>query len=379
LRLRPIYATGIVEDLGTYDGRGIVDSYVALDIIGALEYTDKSSCVQASWDYLRHYEMALKELRHAPINLIEVGVESGGSTRIWKWFFSQAQIIGIDINPACQKSAQDRVKIEIGSQIDGKFLDRVAAENPPTIIVDDGSHQNDHVIYTFERLFPKLLPGGIYIVEDIGGPQGPPTAASADPEAAAERDASTYFLEIARVMHGGRGRNEALKIPQRFIPMIDEITFIRRALLIRKRHVERDIPSAVEAAEAYLANHARPPIARDNLAAYIMKHNGPLAQAEAILQETIQTHGPTALRMLLLAENYLATGRKAEAAKAIAIAAGCKQGHHLVVARIARAQREVGDYAGALKTAEQALALRPTIYPALVDDLRKQVAEANAT
>jgi len=354
-----------------------MDSYVQLDIIGAMEHTDKSSCVSACWDYLRHYEMALKELRHAPINLIEIGVESGGSTRIWKWFFSQAQIVGIDINPTCAKSAQERVKIEIGSQIDGKFLDRVAAENPPTIIVDDGSHQNQHIIYSFERLFPKLLPGGVYIIEDIGGPQGSAedATAAATPETLEARDASTYFLEIARVMHGGRGRNEALKIPQVFIGMIDEITFIRRALLIRKRQTERDIPQALQAAEAYLAEHERPPIARDHLAAYIMKHDGSLAQAEAILRANIAENGHTSLRMVLLAENLLAAGRTQEAAEAATAAAACKQYHHLILARIAKAQRTVGDYAGALKTAEKALELRPKTYNKLVAELRVLVNE----
>jgi demethylmacrocin O-methyltransferase len=34
------------------------------------------------------------------------------------------------------------------------------------LIVDDGSHINEHVIKTFEILFPKLKKGGIYVVED---------------------------------------------------------------------------------------------------------------------------------------------------------------------------------------------------------------------
>ena len=34
------------------------------------------------------------------------------------------------------------------------------------IIIDDGSHINEHVIDTFKLLFPKLNDGGIYVVED---------------------------------------------------------------------------------------------------------------------------------------------------------------------------------------------------------------------
>jgi hypothetical protein len=34
-------------------------------------------------------------------------------------------------------------------------------------VLDDGSHEAHHVIYTFETLFPTICPGGIYIVEDL--------------------------------------------------------------------------------------------------------------------------------------------------------------------------------------------------------------------
>jgi demethylmacrocin O-methyltransferase len=35
------------------------------------------------------------------------------------------------------------------------------------IVVDDGSHRNEHVIDTFKILFPLLSPGGYYVVEDL--------------------------------------------------------------------------------------------------------------------------------------------------------------------------------------------------------------------
>ena len=34
------------------------------------------------------------------------------------------------------------------------------------LIMDDGSHINEHVIKSFEFLFPKLKKGGIYVIED---------------------------------------------------------------------------------------------------------------------------------------------------------------------------------------------------------------------
>ena len=35
------------------------------------------------------------------------------------------------------------------------------------IIIDDGSHLNEHIIESFKILFPKLKDGGVYAIEDI--------------------------------------------------------------------------------------------------------------------------------------------------------------------------------------------------------------------
>jgi hypothetical protein len=36
------------------------------------------------------------------------------------------------------------------------------------MILDDGSHMNEHVIYSFEHLWGSVKSGGVYIVEDCG-------------------------------------------------------------------------------------------------------------------------------------------------------------------------------------------------------------------
>ena len=35
------------------------------------------------------------------------------------------------------------------------------------VILDDGSHIPEHQILTFNTLFPSVVPGGIYIIEDV--------------------------------------------------------------------------------------------------------------------------------------------------------------------------------------------------------------------
>jgi hypothetical protein len=124
--------------------------------------------------YAQRYERYFAPLRNLPLKILEIGIggyddprEGGDSLRAWKQYFPNAQLYGIDI---VDKKAleQDRIKTFQGSQDDPAFLERVIAEiGKPDIIIDDGSHRNQHVIATFKLLYPQLEDeGGIYIVED---------------------------------------------------------------------------------------------------------------------------------------------------------------------------------------------------------------------
>jgi hypothetical protein len=338
-----------------------------------MERTDKSSCIGMSWDYLRHYEAALATLRDAPINLIEIGVQNGASTRVWKWFFSQAQIIGIDINPGCARWAQERVKIEIGSQTDGEFLDRVCAENPPTVIVDDGSHVGEHMIFTFQRIFPHLAPGGVYIVEDFGYRYEKPAESKVE-----NPDVSEYFMELTRCCHAGRHLRSNFKIPRAIIDQVDEVTFIKHAAIIRKAHTTRDVARAITTAQSYIETHELPRAAHDRLAAYLVRHGGPAEMAENILKDSIDAEDASILRLLLRAENLVRGGDLAAAAEIVRQAANCPPGYHLQMARMAKLQETLGDFEGALKSAQTALAQRPKTYIRLVKHMEEALAAHQA-
>jgi demethylmacrocin O-methyltransferase len=108
------------------------------------------------------------------LNILEIGVggyenpkHGGESLRMWKAYFPKSRIFGIDIHDKTYHD-EHRIKTFICSQIDGKSLRNVTQEiGTVDIIIDDGSHLNDHVITTFKILFPLTNFNGIYVVEDL--------------------------------------------------------------------------------------------------------------------------------------------------------------------------------------------------------------------
>jgi demethylmacrocin O-methyltransferase len=123
--------------------------------------------------YLQHYEKHFSHLRLRRLNILEIGIGGydqprigGESLRMWKAYFPNSDIFGIDIY---DKSALEerRIKTFRGSQTHEAFLrDVVSHSGGFDIIIDDGSHVNEHVIKSFELLFPLMREDGIYVVED---------------------------------------------------------------------------------------------------------------------------------------------------------------------------------------------------------------------
>jgi hypothetical protein len=141
----------------------------SLKTLATIYMTDKWN----SHYYAQHYEDLLGRDRRKRMNILEIGVggygdpkRGGGSLRMWNIYFPKGHIYGVDFY---DKSPHDRGRIKTfrGSQADPVFLDGVIREiGKIDIIIDDGSHRNDHVLFAFQHLFPHLADGGIYVVED---------------------------------------------------------------------------------------------------------------------------------------------------------------------------------------------------------------------
>ena len=122
--------------------------------------------------YLFVYDKTLSECAGRNINILEVGVNNGGSLEIWSKFFgSSSRIIGVDINKKCLEInfSSANISLIIGDSNLPETRKKINQEcNYFDVIVDDGSHRSADIINTFFNLLPLISgEGGIYIVEDL--------------------------------------------------------------------------------------------------------------------------------------------------------------------------------------------------------------------
>lgn len=132
--------------------------------------------------YFDLYEKFFSKYRGKDINILEIGIQNGGSTLMWKEYFTKnsqgrVNIYGLDIDPRCKALEQKweknheggggMIKIFVGSQEDRAFLRDLKTKIPKIdILIDDGGHTMKQQITTFEELFDHISEDGLYWCED---------------------------------------------------------------------------------------------------------------------------------------------------------------------------------------------------------------------
>lgn len=144
--------------------------------------------IRVAHNYMPMYEQLFKNLKLSISHLLEIGCggmynlnatlgkgdikrnyyRSGNSLRMWRDYFINANIYGIDINKDLMFT-EDRIKTILADQNKEEDLKSVIdiINAPLDIIIDDGSHNGNHQVFSFMYLHKYLAPGGIYIIEDI--------------------------------------------------------------------------------------------------------------------------------------------------------------------------------------------------------------------
>lgn len=129
---------------------------MTLDELAIKYNSDKSSL---SHNYMPFYEQTLPK---NPKKILEIGVLKGSSIRMWKEYFPDAEIHGLDLFEENPVPDIDGVVWHKGNQADHLLLEQLRKEDFD-IIIDDGSHLSRHQMMTFFGLFN----GKHYYIEDI--------------------------------------------------------------------------------------------------------------------------------------------------------------------------------------------------------------------
>ena len=128
-------------------------------------------CLKNVPSKIQHNYLSLMDFHFAPkrnsaTKVLEIGVQTDRSVKMWEEYFPNAEIYGLDIDNKCKQYEKNRVKIIIGDQNDEEVLSELP--NDFDIIIDDGSHVETHVISSLNYLYKnKLKIGGIYVIEDM--------------------------------------------------------------------------------------------------------------------------------------------------------------------------------------------------------------------
>jgi hypothetical protein len=153
---------------------------MALDFaaIASSELSDKvTPSLFTAWpphDFAGMYQRHLGARRAAPLRLLEIGLGChmpagpGRSIPIWRRFLPCARVSIIEFEGACAEPYRGELEgLFIGDQSSAAVLDAALANAPYDVVIDDGSHNSAHQISSLMHLFPRLAPGGVYILEDL--------------------------------------------------------------------------------------------------------------------------------------------------------------------------------------------------------------------
>ena len=94
--------------------------------------------------------------------------------RFWREWLPRAELWVAEYEVDCVRRLRGRLKeldinMLLGDQSQDDVLDQWLAQTGGQfdVIIDDGSHKNSHILTSFMKLWPALLPGGIYFIEDL--------------------------------------------------------------------------------------------------------------------------------------------------------------------------------------------------------------------
>jgi hypothetical protein len=123
------------------------------------------------------YEYLLLPFAEKPVNLLEIGVQHGGSLLLWQHLLPFSMIYGVDIedkrNPHVLKYLDsDRTHFTLGDAYTSSVVEQLSTLVPTgfDFIIDDGPHTLESQCIFLDLYLPLLNENGVAVIEDIQYP-----------------------------------------------------------------------------------------------------------------------------------------------------------------------------------------------------------------
>ena len=128
------------------------------------DLTDKHT----THSYIPIYEHLFSKIRETCTGILEIGVQTGGSMKLWNGYFPNAIVYGIDSDiyqnryrefaPRVRLIQADAYTRECASTFSDESLD---------VVIDDGPHTLSSMRDVLALYYRTIKPGGYLIIEDV--------------------------------------------------------------------------------------------------------------------------------------------------------------------------------------------------------------------
>ncbi len=116
------------------------------------------------------YQSLFEPIRNSVNNFLEIGINEGNSHRMWRDYFHNANIYGLDIHDFCNgMQGEERINVQF---CDAYSFDVVESLKPIKfdVIIDDGPHTLESQKFAAAYYSLLLNTNGILVIEDIPDP-----------------------------------------------------------------------------------------------------------------------------------------------------------------------------------------------------------------
>jgi predicted O-methyltransferase YrrM len=199
---------------------------------------------------VQRLERTIAEL--APARIVELGIFKGGSAALLALLARPKKLTAIDLVAEPVEALEefivmnglaDVVAAHYGidqgdAALVSALVDTDHGEAPLDLVVDDASHLYRETRTSFEVLFPRLRPGGFYIIEDWGWAHFPEPLWQVGGGWFHDRPALTNLV-VEMLMIAGTGEE-----------LISKITVLRDSVLVRRGPL--DVGSPIRLEDHYL-------------------------------------------------------------------------------------------------------------------------------